>query len=157
MARKKEAQGSQDQGARADPSSLKRFDELTFAQQAALTQLREAIEQNNIEKARGILSVMHENALFMQATSGDPVIRRTGLCPDSLLPPSRADDALLELKDVYCRRWLPRHGPRTARVIFAVQGAGVIWGFWSPRVTKWVLGVLGLQKLFGWFSGLHGG
>jgi hypothetical protein len=87
----------------------------------------------------------------------DLVIRRTGLCFDFLLPPSRASDALLDLEDVYYRRWLPKHGPRIARLIFAVQGAGMIWGFWGPRMTKWVVGALGLQKLFGWVAGLRGG
>lgn len=87
----------------------------------------------------------------------DPVIRRTGLCFDFLLPASRASDALLGLEDVYYRRWLPKHGPRIARLIFAVQGAGTIWGFWGPRMTKLVVGALGLHKLFGWVSGLRGG
>jgi hypothetical protein len=87
----------------------------------------------------------------------DPVIRRTGLYLDSLLPPSRADDAILNLEAVYYSRWLPKYGPRTARRIFAVQGAGTILGFWGPRIIKWLAGTLGLLKLFGWFSGLRGG
>jgi hypothetical protein len=76
---------------------------------------------------------------------------------DFLLPPSRASDAMLDLEEVHDRRWLPRYGPRAARLIFASQAAGLIWSFHSQRITKWLGGALGLMKLYGWFSGLRGG
>ena len=76
---------------------------------------------------------------------------------DFLLPPSRASDAMLDLEEVYDRRWLPKYGPRFARLIFASQAVGLIWSFHGQRLTKSVGAALGLVKLYGWLSGPRGG
>jgi hypothetical protein len=93
----------------------------------------------------------------LRETQVDLVIRQTGLCFDFLLPPSRASDAHLALEDAYYRVWLPKHGSKMARLIFAVQGAGIIWSSHGRRLTTWLAGVLGLAKLYGWLSGPRGG
>jgi hypothetical protein len=105
----------------------------------------------------GHTGLIRELHALVKVPAEDPVIRRTGLFLDFLLPPSRAGDALLNLEVVYYSQWLPKHGSRIAGLIFAVQGAGIICGFWGPRTAKWLGGALGLLKLFGWFSGLRGG
>jgi len=92
-----------------------------------------------------------------KAGRSSDAIRKIEFWLDLLLPPGRASDALLDLEDVYGRRWLPKYGVRSARSIFAVQGAGIIWSFHSQRLTKWICGGLGLIKLSGWFSGPRGG
>jgi hypothetical protein len=76
---------------------------------------------------------------------------------DLLLPPGRACDAQVELEDVYDRLWLPKYGPRKARLVFAVQGAGIIWSFHRQGLTKWLGGAFGLMKLYDWHSGPRGG
>jgi hypothetical protein len=87
----------------------------------------------------------------------DPIIPRIEYVLDLLLPPSRASDAMLDLEEVYDRRWLPKYGLRAARLIFASQAAGLIWSFHSQRIMKWLGGALGLMKLYSWFSGPRGG
>ena len=92
-----------------------------------------------------------------QTNEHDPIILKIEYVLDFLLSPSRASDAMLDLEEVYDRRWLPKYGLRAARLIFASQAAGLIWSFHSQRITKWLGGALGLMKLYGWLSGPRGG
>jgi hypothetical protein len=84
----------------------------------------------------------------------DTIILRTEYVLDLLLPPSRASDAVLDLEEVYDRRWLPNYGLRAAQLIFASQAAGLIWSFHGQRLTKWLGGALGLIKLTVGFQAL---
>jgi hypothetical protein len=67
-----------------------------------------------------------------------------GLLIDMLVPAERAEDMLLALGNAFQKRWLPKYGPRGARLIFLLQSTGTVVGYW----INWVRKYLNVFKLF---------
>jgi len=72
---------------------------------------------------------------------------------DLLLPPDRAEQIRIALNDLYQRRWLPRYGPRTAKLICTVQIVGTIIEFRWIKFFALICGLPALRKFWAWWWG----
>lgn len=68
---------------------------------------------------------------FAASTSCAP----RGLFIDLLMPPDRAEEALVNILGRY-EYWVEKHGPRKARIIFAAQSIGCVITFWADWAMK---------------------
>jgi hypothetical protein len=66
-----------------------------------------------------------------------------GFLVDLLMPPDRADDALLNILGGY-DRWVKKYGIRTARRMFMTHSAGTVLTFW----TDWLLRRIKLLEMW---------
>jgi hypothetical protein len=139
------------------PRTVKTAYEIGLEMTSTSLEVTNAAARKSAETVGELLLGLTRSAIAGQKSKSDSAIFRIEFFIDMLLPPGRASDALLDLEDVYDRRWLPKYGLRAARLIFSSQAAGLIWGFHSQRITKWVGGTLGLMKLYSWLSGPRGG
>lgn len=75
---------------------------------------------------------------------------------DLLLPPERADETYVALRDIYEQRWYPRYGGRRAQIICQVQIISAVTSFHGDRIRRLVgtlCGISAMRKLWTWLWG----
>ncbi|WP_431014539.1 hypothetical protein [Bradyrhizobium pachyrhizi] len=93
----------------------------------------EFLEESNLNRTVFVASSKLAEAVTATArlyaeTSAGKIPK--GILIDCLVSPARAEDMLLSLQTAFEQRWVPKYGVRRARMLFFVQSAGAVAGFW---------------------------
>jgi hypothetical protein len=91
---------------------------------------------------RNILYSSYECGLLDKLLERNVPSCPSGLLVDMLMPPDRAEEALVNIFGRY-QYWVDKHGRHKARIIFAMQSIGCVITFWAD----WAMKRLGLLNL----------
>jgi hypothetical protein len=112
-----------------------------FFVHGADTEVYDAMFEKGFERGRIFVTdwQRYQGKQIAPEITTEPKVKESapaGLLIDMLVPAARAEDMLLTLSNAFEQRWLPKYGPRRARLFFLLQSTGAVIGYWINWIKK---------------------